>query len=64
MLVDTDSNMKRFMMSVPDEMHAELESEMKLRRLDSIQETVRQIISAYLKDRNGPQPKIRPISNE
>ena len=53
--------MKRFMMSVPDEMYADLEAEMKTRRLDTIQETVRQIISSYLKDRNGPKGKIRPI---
>ena len=45
--------MKRFMMSVPDEMHAELEIEKKERRLDSIQETVRQILSAYFKERNN-----------
>ncbi len=45
--------MKRFMMSVPDQMHAELEKEMDVRRLDSIQETVRQIISNYLKNKNS-----------
>ena len=45
--------MKRFMMSVPDQMHEELEKEMIVRRLDSIQETVRQIISNYLKTRNS-----------
>ena len=44
--------MKRFMMSVPEEMYEELLKEMKLRRLDSIQETVRQIISEYLRGRN------------
>ena len=53
--------MKRFMMSVPDEMYNELESEMNARRLDSIQETVRQIISTYLRERNGKQPKVRPL---
>ena len=45
--------MKRFMMSVPDKMQEELEKEMKARRLDSLQETVRQIISSYLKTRNS-----------
>lgn len=44
--------MKRFMMSVPEEMYAELKREVKLRLLDSIQETVRQIVSGYLKNRN------------
>ena len=51
--------MKSFMMSVPDEMMTALEEEMRLRRLDSLQETVRQIISTYLKERNGSNPKLR-----
>lgn len=45
--------MQRFMMSVPDKMHEELEAEMNDRRLDSIQETVRQILSEYLRAKNG-----------
>ncbi|EMR73922.1 hypothetical protein MCGE09_00420 [Thaumarchaeota archaeon SCGC AB-539-E09] len=53
--------MKRFMMSVPDEMHKELEIEMKSRRLDSVQETVRQIISTYLQEKNGSRAKTIPL---
>ena len=53
--------MKRFMMSVPDGMMDALEEEMYLRRLDSVQETVRQIISTYLKESNDTNPKIRPV---
>jgi hypothetical protein len=49
--------MKRFMMSVSEEMHKELEQERKLRRLDTVQEVMRQIISDYLKDRNGVRPE-------
>ena len=44
------NGMKRFMMSVPDDMHTALEKEMQLRHLDSIQETVRQIISEQLRE--------------
>jgi len=40
-------------MSVSEEMHKELEQERKLRRLETVQEVARQIISDYLKDRNG-----------
>ena len=54
-------DMKKFMMTVPDEMHKDLEKEMKLRRLNSIQETVRQIISTYLRDRNGNSAKLYPL---
>ena len=53
--------MKRFMMSVPDDMLKALEEEMRLRRLDTVQETVRQIISTYLKESNDSNPKIRPL---
>jgi len=45
--------MKRFMMSVSEEMHNELEKERKLRLLETVQEVARQIISDYLKNRNG-----------
>ncbi len=45
--------MKRFMMSVPDNMYEDLEKEMDYRRLDTIQETVRQILSEYLRRKNG-----------
>ena len=41
------------MMSVSEEMHQELELERKIRRLATVQEVARQIISDYLKDRNG-----------
>jgi metal-responsive CopG/Arc/MetJ family transcriptional regulator len=47
--------MQRFMMSVSDEMLQELEKERKLRRVDTVQEVARQIISDYLKARNGKQ---------
>ena len=44
--------MKRFMMSVSDEMHERLEQERKQRRLESIQETVRALLSDIFKE-NG-----------
>ena len=44
-------NMKRFMMSVSDEMHDELEKERKVRRLETVQEVTRQIVSDYLRAR-------------
>jgi len=40
-------------MSVPDQMYEDLEGEMNERRLDTIQETVRQIISERLRAKNG-----------
>ena len=43
------SNMKRFMMSVSDEMHTELEKERKARRLETVQEVTRQIVADYLR---------------
>lgn len=46
------SNMKRFMMSVSDEMFEELEKERKARRLETIQEVNRQILADYLRERN------------
>ena len=49
------------MMSVPDEMMNALEEEMQMRRLDSVQETVRQIISNYLKEHMRSNPQIRPL---
>ena len=42
---ETKMTQQKFMMSVPESMHKFLEEEMKARGLDSIQETVRQIIS-------------------
>ena len=45
--------MKRYMMSVSDEMMEELEKERKMRRLETIQEVTRQIIADYLKRRNS-----------
>ncbi|MCL5949754.1 MAG: hypothetical protein M1490_04685 [Candidatus Bathyarchaeota archaeon] len=50
------NNMKRFMMSVSDEMFEELEQERKDRRLETIQEVNRQIIGDYLRERN-PVPQ-------
>ena len=44
-------NMKRFMMSVSDEMHDELEKERKVRRLETVQEVTRQIVSDYLRQK-------------
>ena len=44
-------NMKRFMMSVSDEMHDELEKERKVRRLETMQEVTRQIVSDYLRQK-------------
>jgi len=49
------------MMSVPDEMMKALDEEMRIRRLDSIQETVRQIISKYFKEGSESKPKVRPL---
>ena len=43
--------MPKFMMSVPKSMWEELMEEMKARRLDSIQETVRQILSEYFRNK-------------
>lgn len=40
---------ERFMMSVPPEMYEAIQKEMWKRRLDTIQETVRQIISEHLR---------------
>lgn len=45
-------NMKRFMMSVSDEMYDELEKERKTRKLETVQEVNRQIVSDYLRQRN------------
>lgn len=47
------SNMQRFMMSVSDEMFTDLEAERKARRLDNVQEVMRQIVSDYLRTRNS-----------
>ena len=44
-------NMKRFMMSVSDVMHDELEKERKDRKLETVQEVTRQIVSDYLRHR-------------
>ena len=41
--------MKRYMVSVSEEMEKELESERKKRLLESIPETIRMILSEYLK---------------
>jgi len=41
--------MRKFMMSVPDAMYEALEKEMKDRMLESIQETLRQVVSEYFR---------------
>jgi metal-responsive CopG/Arc/MetJ family transcriptional regulator len=46
-------NMKRYMMSVSDEMYVELEKERKDRRLETVQEVTRQIVSDYLRQRSA-----------
>jgi len=51
MLESMGKNMKRFMMSVSDEMHDELEKERKVRRLETMQEVTRQIVSDYLRQK-------------
>ena len=48
-------NMKRFMMSVSDEMYVELESERRLRRLENVQEVTRQIVADYLRQKSIPK---------
>ncbi|MGD0451471.1 MAG: hypothetical protein ABSA79_10520 [Candidatus Bathyarchaeia archaeon] len=49
-------NMKRFMMSVSDEMYVELEKERKSRRLETVQEVTRQIVADYLRENSPPEP--------
>ena len=44
-------NMKRFMMSVSDEMFEDLEKERKARRLETVQEVTRQLVADYLRQR-------------
>jgi metal-responsive CopG/Arc/MetJ family transcriptional regulator len=48
-------NMKRYMMSVSDEMYQDLEKERKDRRLETVQEVTRQIVSDYLRQKNVTQ---------
>ena len=47
--------MKRYMMSVSDEMYDELEKERKARRLETVQEVTRQIVSDYLRQSTVPK---------
>jgi len=42
----------KFMMSLPEKMADRIKREMKLRHLDSVQETIRQILSEYFKEEN------------
>jgi len=49
--------MKRYMMSVSDEMFDDLEKERKVRRLETVQEVTRQIVSDYLRKKNQPLMK-------
>ena len=43
--------MKRFMMSVSEEMYVELERERKARKLETVQEVTRQMVSDYIRQR-------------
>jgi hypothetical protein len=45
--------MKRFVMSVSEGMYQELEQERMLRRLETVQEVARNIISDYLRYKSG-----------
>ena len=45
--------MKRFMMSIPDEIHEKIESERKSKGQISIQETVREMIAEYFNKRSS-----------
>lgn len=44
---------KRFTMSVPESMLRALENERKKRRLGTIQQTIRSILSEYFKEERG-----------
>lgn len=44
---------KKFTMSLPDSMYSALEKEKEIRKLGTIQETIRFIISEYLKGKNS-----------
>lgn len=48
-----DNSMQKFMMSVPDAMYEALERERSKRMLDSIQETLRQIVSDYFRSQDS-----------
>ena len=43
-------------MSVSDEMYFDLEKERKARRLETVQEVTRQIVSDYLRETAPPEP--------
>ena len=45
--------MTKFTMSIPEAMKKALEEEMKRRRLDTIQETIRNILSDYFARKNS-----------
>jgi hypothetical protein len=47
---------EKFTMSLPNTMTEALKSEMKDRKLDTIQETIRSILSEYFKNKNTKAP--------
>lgn len=52
-LIDVyDMAMKRIMLSIPDEMYDEFEKERKERFLETVPETIRVILSDYLRSKN------------
>ena len=53
--------MKRYTLSVSDEMFNELEQERKARRLETVQEVTRQIISEYIMQRNTLPSEINTL---
>ena len=47
--------MKRYMVSITEEMEARIEKERKERLLETIPETIRVLLSEYLKERRAPR---------
>jgi len=54
--------MQRFMMSVSESMFEDLEHERQLRRLETVQEVIRQIVGDYLRQRE-PLPQTAVVAN-
>jgi len=48
----------KFMMSLPPKMVDRLKREMEIRHMDSIQETIRQILSEYFKEEDEEVLKV------
>ena len=59
--VNMVKNMKRYTLSVSDEMFNELEKERKARRLETVQEVTRQIISDYIRQKNTLPSEINTL---